>query len=81
MLNLVESLENLDFLFEISENRDFCRNFRKVSILARIFENSLFWSEFKKISILVEIFGKSRFWSKCPANLDFGQNVRKSRNF
>ena len=65
MPNLVESLENLDLLFEIFENRDFCRNFRKVSILARMFEKSLFWSEFsknlnysrhfRKIAILVEI--------------------------
>ena len=39
-------LGNLDFFFEISENRDFSRYFRKIPIVVGIFEKSLFWSKF-----------------------------------
>ena len=90
MPNLVESLDN-HLLFEILENRNFCRNFWKVSILARSVQKSLFWSEFsknltynryfRKITILVEIFEKYRFWSKFSKNLDLGSKFLKKSQF
>ena len=70
--NLVGSFENLDFFFEISENRDFGHYFRKMSIVARIFVKSLSgWKflknldlirNFEEISIWVNILEKFRFY-------------------
>ena len=72
------SLEN-HILFEILENRDFCCNFWKVSILARIVQKSLFWSEFSKNLNYSRNFRKITNRSKFSKNLDFGRNFRKSR--
>ena len=65
MLILVKIFKNLDF----RQNFRFCQYFRKISILVTLFGELDLGKKFRKISIFAKIL----------ENLDFCENLQKSR--